>query len=131
VAAGGGLAAVIGVVIAVVVLTGSPGRKSASPPSRLQLPSAALAARLAPRNVEVVNEQATTVTLRWVDPSNGVYPFVVKLSDGSIRTTTSDTETVVAGLDPTRGYCFVVGAVYGVGGQVANAAPVCIRGGTM
>ena len=72
----------------------------------------------------------TTVTIRWSDPSNGRYPFVVKLSNGAIQTATSHTQTVVAGLDPTKCYCFVVGAVYGVGGQIANAPPVCVRGGT-
>ena len=101
------------------------------PKPRLQTPSATLAAPLAPRQVEVINEQPTSVTIHWVDPSNGHYPFVVRVSNGVIQTATSHTQTVVTGLDPARGYCFVVGAVYGVGGQVANAGPVCVRGGTM
>lgn len=131
VAGAAALLAVAGIVIAIVSLTGSSGPKSTRQSPRLQPPSTALAARLAPRDVEVVNEQPTTATLRWVDPNNGLYPFVIKVSDGSVRTTMGDSQTVVVGLDPARGYCFVVGAVYGVGGQVANAAPVCIRGGTM
>ena len=131
--AAGGLivVVVVGVVIGVVASRGSSGPKITGRTPRLQSPSPGLATQLAPRDVAVINEQPTAVTIRWVDPNNGRYPFVVKLSDGSVHTTTSDTETVVGGLQPTKGYCFVVGAVYGVGGQVANAAPVCVRGGTM
>jgi len=64
-----------------------------------------------------------------MDPSHGRYPFVVQWA-GVWHETTGNTQTVVAGLDPSKGYCFVVGAVYGVGGQTADAAPVCIRGAT-
>lgn len=126
-----GTLAVIGIVVAVLVSAGSPGPKVSPRTPRLQPPSSTLAAQLAPRQVEVTNEQPTTVTIRWVDPNNGRYPFVVRVSDGSVVTATSPTQTVVTGLDPTRGYCFVVGAVYGVGGQVANGPPVCVRGGKM
>lgn len=128
-AAAVGALAVIGVVVAVLVTAGSSGPKVSPRTPRLQPPSPALAARLAPRQVEITNEQPTTVTIHWLDPSNGRYPFVVKVSNGSVVTATSPTQTVVAGLDPTRGYCFVVGAVYGVGGQIASAPPVCMRGG--
>ena len=133
VAAAGGLV-VVGAVIAVIILTtssGSSGPAGGKPAPRLQAPSPALAATLAPRHVEVVNEQPSTVTIRWVDPNNGIYPFVVRLSNGSVQTAASTTQTVVTGLDPAKGYCFVVGAVYGVGGQIADAPPVCVRGGTM
>ncbi len=133
VAAAGGLV-VVGAVIAVIILTtssGSSGPAGGKPAPRLQAPSPALAATLAPRHVEVVDEQPSTVTIRWVDPNNGIYPFVVRLSNGSVQTAASTTQTVVTGLDPAKGYCFVVGAVYGVGGQIADAPPVCVRGGTM
>ncbi len=83
------------------------------------------------RQVEVVDEQPTSVSIHWVDPSHGVYPFVVRVSNGVVRAAVTHTQAVVTGLVPTKGYCFVVGAVYGVGGQVANASPVCVRGGTM
>jgi hypothetical protein len=127
-AAVGGLA-IIGTVVGLLVTAGSTGHRAGPNTPRLQPPSTALAARLAPRQVEVIDEQPSTVTIHWVDPSNGLYPFVVKVSNGVVQTATSHTQTVVAGLDPTRGYCFVVGAVYGVGGQVANGPPVCVRGG--
>ena len=130
-AAAGGLV-VVGLVIAIVLTTGSPAHRiAARQQPRLQTPSAALAAALAPRQVQVTNEQPTSVTIEWVDPSNGQYPFVVRVSNGVIQTAASHTQAVVTGLDPAKGYCFVVGAVYGVGGQVANAGPVCVRGGTM
>jgi serine/threonine-protein kinase PknK len=121
---------VAGIVVGIITTAGSSGRPVSPTTPRLQAPSAALAAQLAPRQVEIINEEPTTVTIRWSDPSHGRYPFVVKLSNGAIQTATSHTQTVVAGLDPTKGYCFVVGAVYGVGGQIANAPPVCVRGGT-
>jgi hypothetical protein len=130
-AAAAGALVVIGIVAAVLVTTGSSGPKVSPRTPRLQPPSPALAAQLAPRQVEITNEQPTTVTIHWVDPSNGRYPFVVKVSDGSVVTATSSTQTVVTGLAPTQGYCFVVGAVYGVGGEIANAPPVCVRGGKM
>jgi hypothetical protein len=129
-AAAGGVI-VVGVVIALITLNGSSRPRVTSHTPRLQTPSSALAAALAPRQVEVVNEQPTSVTIQWVDPSHGVYPFVVRVSNGVVQTAVSHTQAVVTGLNPTKGYCFVVGAVYGVGGQVANAAPVCVRGGTM
>ncbi len=129
--AGAGGVIVAAALVAVLLLTTSSTPKSNTRAPRLLAPSPALATNLAPRNVEVVNEQPTTATLRWIDPSAGLYPFVVRVSNGSLQTAQSNTQTVVTGLDPTRGYCFVVGAVYGVGGQIANAPPVCIRGGTM
>jgi serine/threonine-protein kinase PknK len=128
-ALGAGLV-VVGVVVGLVTSSGSSGPRVNPTTPRLQTPSASLAARLAPRQVEIISEQPTTVTIRWVDPSNGRFPFVVKVSNGALQTAASHTQTVVGGLDPTKGYCFVVGAVYGVGGQVANAPPVCVRGGT-
>ncbi|MCL2395044.1 MAG: hypothetical protein FWC87_10200, partial [Acidimicrobiaceae bacterium] len=120
---------VVAAVVGVLLSRGSPAPKNPRPTPTLQNPSAALAARLAPRDVEVVNEQPTTVTIRWVDPNNGTYPLVVQWS-GHVQKTTGNTQTVVAGLDPSRGYCFVIAAVYGVGGETADAAPVCIRGAT-
>ncbi len=130
-AAVAGAVAIIGVVVGVLVTSGSSGPKVSPSTPRLQPPSAALSAQLAPRQVEITNEQPAAVTIHWVDPSNGRYPFVVKVSNGSVVTATSSTQTVVTDLQPTRGYCFVVGAVYGVGGEVANAPPVCVRGGKM
>jgi len=124
------VAVVVVAVVGVLLTRGSPAPKNPGRPApTLQNPSAALARKLAPRDVEVVNEQPTTVTIRWVDPNHGVYPFVVKWA-GGVHTATGSTQAVVAGLDPAKGYCFVVGAVYGVGGETADAAPVCIRGAT-
>src|SRR5262249_40610583 len=88
-AAAVGAVAVIGSVVGLVA--GSSGPKVTPRTPRLQSPSAALAAQLAPRQVEITSEQPTAVTIHWVDPSNGRYPFVVKVSDGSVVTATSST----------------------------------------
>jgi hypothetical protein len=111
--------AVIGIGLRVVLTAGSPGAPDQSKPAAAANPSPALAAQLAPRQVEINNEQPTTVTLHWADPSNGRYPFVVKVSKGSVQTATSPTQTVVGGLDPTTGYRFVVGATNRCGRMAA------------
>ena len=124
------VAAVV-VVIAVVASTGSSGPKVTSRHAAAAVAVPGAGAQLAPRDVEIINEQPTTVTIHWVDPNNGRYPFVVQGVGRLGADRHQPHPDRVAGLDPTKGYCFVVGAVYGVGGQIANAAPVCVRGGTM
>jgi hypothetical protein len=126
-AARGGLA-LVGVVVAVLLTAGSPGPKVGPNTPRLQPASTVLAARLAPRQVEIINEPPTTVTIHWVDPSNGLYPYVVKVSNGSVQTAAGHTQTVVAGLDPTRGYWFGVGAFYG-GGRPGGQRAAGVRAG--
>jgi serine/threonine protein kinase len=133
--AGSAAVAIVAAVVLGFVFSkgGSPPKANKTQPTTrptLQTPSAGLANKLKPRNVEVVHEETTTVTIQWDDPNHGLYPYVVKWA-GVWHTTTSKTRTVVAGLDPSKGYCFVVGAVYGVGGETADAAPVCIRGGSL
>jgi hypothetical protein len=44
-----------------------------------------------------------------------------------LQVATSSSQVVVAGLDPTKRYCFAVGAVYAMG-STSYAPPVCIRG---
>ncbi len=126
---GAGVVAVVVVVGLVVFLTRSPAKPTTKPGPVLQSPSAAANARYAPRNVTVSDEQPTTVTLHWTDPSNGSIPYVVQVSDGRTQVATSNDQAVVAGLDPGQGYCFVVLGVYGVGSRAAGSS-VCIRGGT-
>ena len=57
---------VVGIVVGLVTSSGSSGRRVNPTTPRLQTPSASLAASLAPRQVEIINEQPTTVTIRWV-----------------------------------------------------------------
>lgn len=123
------------VVVAVVVATTLATRSSNRPqPSTRPVipPSNPLPTRLAPVELHVISEQPTSVTLQWKDPSDGIYQYVVQVIDvTNPRATNSATQTVVTGLDPTRGYCFTVGAVYDPASQPAYAAvPACIRGAT-
>ncbi|MDQ6782933.1 MAG: hypothetical protein M3063_05715, partial [Actinomycetota bacterium] len=129
-AAGAGTAVVVVAIVVALLLTRSPARphittNTVTPPVSPQ-PNL-----YAPVSLTVYNEVGPTVTLRWKDPSNGKYPFVVAVvgSKGAAETN-SETQTVIAGLDATKGYCFVVGAYYAVGSPPAYAAPVCVRGGT-
>ncbi|MDQ6837963.1 MAG: hypothetical protein M3137_06405, partial [Actinomycetota bacterium] len=72
----------------------------------------------------------TTATLRWKDPNGMQFPYVVQVvGSQSVHQTDTSTQSVIAGLLATKGYCFAVGAVYAIG-SVAYAAPVCIRGAT-
>ncbi|MDQ2723902.1 MAG: hypothetical protein M3Y36_00120 [Actinomycetota bacterium] len=129
-AAGAGAAVVIVAIVAALLLTRSPARpqvttNTVTPPSNPQ------PTQYQPVDLTVVNESGTTATLRWKDPSNGLYPFVVQVVGvtGAQPTNTS-TQTVIASLEATKGYCFVVGALYALGSPPAYAAPVCIRGAT-
>ncbi len=122
---------VVGVVVASILATRSSNRPRSSTRPVIP-PSNPLPARLAPVDLHVISEQPTSVTLQWKDPSDGIYQYVVQVIDvTNPRTTNSATQTVVTGLDPTRGYCFTVGAVYDPASQPAYApVPACIRGAT-
>jgi hypothetical protein len=84
----------------------------------------------APRDVKVAEDQGNSVRLEWTDPTTSTVSFIVvgkgpaaeRLAPQSLpRGTTTVTFT---GLDPTKNYCFTVGAVYTYE-QVATAPDVC------
>jgi hypothetical protein len=85
----------------------------------------------APRQVRL-SDRGTSVTLTWADPSGGTVAFLVVGSGSggaSLETKQVDrggTSVTYSGLDRTRNYCFVVGAVYAVD-RVATASEVCTR----
>lgn len=130
---GGGIAGAALVVVALVVVLATTGSNSPSRPTisttPVLHPSVPDPSTLAPRSVKVIAEQPTSATLAWIDPAGGPYEYVVQVSGQNPQVATGSTQTVIQGLDPTRGYCFAVGTVYTTGAP-AYAAPVCIRGGT-
>jgi serine/threonine protein kinase len=84
----------------------------------------------APRDVKVAEDHGNSVRLEWTDPTASTVSFIVvgkgpaaeRLAPQSLpRGTTTVTFT---GLDPTKNYCFTVGAVYTYE-QVATAPDVC------
>jgi hypothetical protein len=85
----------------------------------------------APRQVQIA-DRGTSVTLTWTDPSGGTVAFLVVGSGSggeSLETKQVDrggTSVTYNGLDRTRNYCFVVGAVYAVD-RVATATEACTR----
>lgn len=129
-AAGAGALVVVAALVVALLVTRSPARpqitkNTVTPPSNPQ------PKQYQPVNLAVASESGTTVTLRWKDPSNGQYPYVVQVvGTPSVHATNTSTQTVIASLDPTKGYCFAVGALYAIGSTPAYAPPVCIRGAT-
>ncbi|MDQ2725923.1 MAG: hypothetical protein M3Y36_10575 [Actinomycetota bacterium] len=129
-AVGAGATLVVAAIVVALLVTRSPAHprivsNTVTPPASPQ-PN-----KYQPVDLIVANEAGTTATLRWKDPSNGAYPFVVAIVGApKVQTTNTSTQTVIAGLDPTRGYCFKVGAFYAIGSPPAFAAPVCIRRAT-
>jgi hypothetical protein len=86
----------------------------------------------APRNVRIVDQRGTTLTVTWTDPTNGTVSFVVnglgpndekldaKFVDRGVNSVT------FVGLSPTRNYCFLVAAVYSAS-HVAVADQTCTK----
>ncbi len=129
-AAGAGAAVVIVAIVVALLVTRSPARprvtkNTVTPPANPQ------PKQYQPVGLFVKDESGTTATLGWKDPSNGRFPYVVQVVGSlTVQNTNTSTQTVIAGLDATKGYCFDVGAVYAYGSPAAYAAPVCIRGAT-
>jgi serine/threonine protein kinase len=86
----------------------------------------------APKDVRILDQRGTTLTVTWTDPTNGTVPFVVngkgpndeKLDPKYLdRGTTS---VSFGGLSPTKNYCFLVAAVYSTS-HVAVADETCTK----
>ncbi|MFI7131886.1 serine/threonine-protein kinase [Nonomuraea sp. NPDC050153] len=94
-------------------------------------------AALTPRGLKVTADQGALVELRWTLPAGARrYPVVlqrspIKKGDQAITALGQGaTATRVAGLDPARGYCFLVGVPLRISqsSTVAWSKPTCIRG---
>lgn len=77
----------------------------------------------------MVRDQGTSVLLSWTDTvPPGSLPVVVSKGDGTGALPVTTSPALVEGLDPARGYCFAVGYVINVNGDVSYALPRCVRG---
>ena len=135
----------------ILLLGGGDGKKptpppttptSAGPPSRSAAAVPARVLRAAtPRNVRAVGK-GQLASLHWMLARNNDYPILVQQADeqGSQPPQALPKRTLsttISGLDPSRGYCFTVGAIVALGqsdGQPATIAwskPACIRGATV
>ncbi|MFI9836015.1 protein kinase [Nonomuraea sp. NPDC051941] len=94
-------------------------------------------AALTPRGLKVTADQGALVELKWTLPAAARrYPVVLQrspLKRGEQAVTAlgqGATTTRVAGLDPSTGYCFLVGVLLRVSesSTVAWSKPTCIRG---
>ncbi|GAA3540386.1 hypothetical protein GCM10022419_020610 [Nonomuraea rosea] len=92
---------------------------------------------LAPRALKVTADQGALVELHWTLPTGArSYPVVlqrspVKKGEQAITALTQGTTSArVAGLDPSTGYCFLVGVPLRISESttVAWSKPTCIRG---
>ncbi|MGH3378073.1 MAG: hypothetical protein ACRDP6_25405, partial [Actinoallomurus sp.] len=135
-----------------ILLLGGGGDKKPTPPpptptsTRPPSPSvAAVPARVlraaTPRDVRAVGK-GQLASLRWMLTRGNNYPILVQQADeqGSQAPQALPKRTLsttISGLDPSRGYCFTVGAIVALGqsnGQAATIAwskPACIRGATV
>jgi Fibronectin type III domain len=86
----------------------------------------------APKNVKIVDQRGTTLTVTWTDPTNGTVSFVVngvgpndeKLDPKYLGQ--GETSVTFTGLSPTKNYCFLVAAVYSAS-HVAVADQTCTK----
>lgn len=87
-----------------------------------------------PSGVTVVPvSNGSAVKISWTDTAPvGQYQVVVALGSGyPTRVIPDATPQVISGLLPTRPYCFAVGYVYSLDGDVSYSPAVCIRGGVV
>jgi serine/threonine protein kinase len=86
----------------------------------------------APRNVRIVDQRGTTLTVTWTDPSNGTVSFVVNgkgPNDERLDPKYLDrgmTSVTFVGLSPAKNYCFLVAAVYS-SDHIAVADETCTK----
>jgi serine/threonine-protein kinase PknK len=115
---------------------------SASSPSRSATPAvpADVLRAATPRSVRAVGK-GQLASLHWKLARGNNYPIMVQQADetGSQPPQALPKRTLsttISGLDPSKGYCFTVGAIVALGqsdGQAATIAwsrPACIRGAT-
>jgi serine/threonine protein kinase len=111
--------------------TAGPGADSTQPIDKRSVTA------LAPRALKVTADQGALVELRWTLPTGArSYPVVlqrspVKKGEQAITALTQGTTSArVAGLDPSTGYCFLVGVPLRISESttVAWSKPTCIRG---
>ena len=124
--------------------TGPPAPATTSPAPASRRTTAAVPARVLraamPRDVHAVGK-GQLVSLRWRLARGNDYPIMVQQADETGSQTPQalpkrTTSTTISGLDPSKGYCFIVGAMVALGqsdGQSATISwskPACIRGAT-
>jgi serine/threonine-protein kinase PknK len=115
------LGAVAGVLV--VVLGGGGRHPSTSAAAHLHV--------LPVTQVRVVEYNHSSVTLAWDDPNHGRFTYVVTWGKDSSHVAQFPDGATISGLDPARGYCFRVGAVVNVMGQLGGVSqPVCVGGGS-
>ncbi|MER6942878.1 protein kinase [Nonomuraea sp. NPDC000554] len=87
-----------------------------------------------PKDLTMVADNGTTVTLAWKARRTSDYPMVLQQSPGArmMATAAGSTTYTIGGLDPATGYCFKVGTVVSLGrpSSVAWSPSLCIRGAT-
>jgi serine/threonine-protein kinase PknK len=130
-----------------VLLAGGDGKKpsppTTSPTSTPTAPSAGTTSPAVPapvmrdatpRQVRAVGK-GQLASLRWTLTRDNDYPIVVQQGSETPQALPPRTmSTTISGLDPAKGYCFIVGAIVALGqsdGQSATIAwskPACIRG---
>ncbi|WP_433511889.1 protein kinase domain-containing protein [Nonomuraea sp. CA-143628] len=95
------------------------------------LDAAAMSAQR-PKDLRVVTDNGSTVTLSWKQQRKSDFPMVLQQSPGDrVLSTGSGSSTfTVGGLDAATGYCFKVGTVVRLGqpSSVAWSPSLCIRG---
>ncbi|MFD1540607.1 serine/threonine protein kinase [Nonomuraea guangzhouensis] len=95
------------------------------------LDAAAMSAQR-PKDLTLVTDNGSTVTLSWKQQRKSDFPMVIQQSPGDRLTSMrSGSRTfTVAGLDAATGYCFKVGTVVRLGqpSSVAWSPSLCIRG---
>ncbi|MEV5324659.1 protein kinase [Nonomuraea sp. NPDC052634] len=103
-----------------------------SPPATLRTPDPATLTAYRPKNLKLVADNGTTVTLSWKSARKTQYPVIVQQApDDRLMSAPSGSTTYTVGkLDPGTGYCFKVGAVVALGqpSSVAWSSSLCIRG---
>jgi hypothetical protein len=140
-----------GVGVGGILLLGHDGRKhdtptpaptSAAPTARSSAPAvpARVMRAATPRSVRAVGKGPLAV-LNWKLAKGNNYAILVEQADeigeqGPQALPKHTLNATISGLDPSKGYCFVVGSIVALGqtdGQPASIAwskPACIRGAT-
>jgi serine/threonine protein kinase len=118
----------------------APSASPSASPSSPAVPARVMRAAT-PRDVHAV-AKGPLVVLRWRLAKDNDYPIWVQQSDGTTQQPPQALaphalHITISGLDPAKGYCFIVGAMVAFGqsnGQAATVAwskSVCIRGATV